>query len=176
MTGNAGNEGHDRLSEKHHRYRAAVRWTGNEGSGTSGYTAYRRAFDIVGNGKRPIAGSSDPAFRGDATCWNPEELLVASLSACHQLWYLHLCAAEKIVVVAYQDEAEGVMAEEADGAGQFIEIVLRPRVTITDGGHAERAQALHADASRMCFIERTLKCGVRHEATVVVSNNGVRRP
>ena len=47
-----------------------------------------------------IAGSADPAFRGDRTRYNPEDLLVASLAACHMLWYLHLAADAGVVVVA----------------------------------------------------------------------------
>ncbi|BDA85823.1 hypothetical protein Sa4125_33650 [Aureimonas sp. SA4125] len=95
------------MSYKIHRYASHVRWTGNRGSGTSSYTAYGRAHEIAAAGKPVIPGSSDPAFRGDPDRWNPEELLLASLSACHQLWYLHLCARDGIVVTAYEDKAEG---------------------------------------------------------------------
>jgi len=81
------------MTGKTHHYELTVRWTGNTGSGTSGYKNYKRDDEITSNAaKQPILGSSDPAFRGDSSRWNPEELLVASLSACHKLWYLHLCA------------------------------------------------------------------------------------
>src|ERR1700735_5211938 len=108
-----------------HSYAVTVTWTGNTGTGTSGYREYKRSHEISASGKSTIAGSSDPAFRGEPTRWNPEELLVASLSACHQLWYLHLCAEAGIVVQAYRDDAVGVMAEQADGAGQFESVTLR---------------------------------------------------
>jgi hypothetical protein len=79
-------------NEKIHRYRTQVVWTGNLGQGTASYRAYERSHEIVVEEKPLIAGSSDPAFRGDKTKYNPEELFVASLSICHMLWYLHLCA------------------------------------------------------------------------------------
>ena len=139
-----------------HRYSVSVDWTGNRGEGTSGYRAYDRAHRISSPGKPDLAGSSDPAFRGDAAAWNPEDLLVASLSACHMLWYLHLAAEAGIVVTAYRDDATGVMATDADGGGRFSSVTLHPSVTITDGDRVAEADALHADAHRLCFIARTV--------------------
>src|SRR4051794_15702766 len=110
--------GRCRMKERQHRYRVAVRWTGNTGQGTSGYRAYSRDHVVEAAGKPPIPGSSDPQFRGDASRWNPEELLVASLSACHKLWYLHLCAEAGVTVTAYEDHAEAVMSEHQDGGGR----------------------------------------------------------
>ena len=112
-----------------------------------------------------IAGSSDPNFRGDATRYNPEELLVASLSACHMLWYLHLCAENGIVVTAYVDDARGTMAETEDGGGRFTEVMLRPAVTIASGDN-ERAQRLHERAHQLCFIANSMNFPVRCEATI----------
>ena len=96
------------MTERRHVYTARIEWSGNLGFGTSSYRAYSRDYRISAGDKPPIEGSSDPAFRGDARRWNPEELLVASLSTCHQLWYLHLCAEAGIVVTAYHDEPSGV--------------------------------------------------------------------
>src|SRR5450755_1012214 len=97
---------------KEHRYRTTTTWTGNLGTGTSHYRAYARDYEIVAPGKSsPVLGSSDPAFRGDASRYNPEDLLVASLSACHMLWFLHLCAQAGILVTSYSDAATGTMAE-----------------------------------------------------------------
>src|SRR5271169_6118664 len=138
---------------KTHRYSVAVEWTGNTGTCTSGYRNYDRRHEIsAGTGKPPIPGSSDPAFRGDPARWNPEELLVASLSACHKLWYLHLATDAGIVVTAYVDRAEGVMVEAPDGAGQFSRVVLRPVVTVLPGTDVARAEALHEAAYAKCFI------------------------
>jgi organic hydroperoxide reductase OsmC/OhrA len=153
---------------KEHRYTVAVEWTGNLGTGTSGYREYERAHDITvpGQPKSAIAGSSDPAFRGDRTRWNPEELFVAALSACHELWYLHLCADAGVVVTGYTDSAEGLMIEEADGAARFRRVVLRPVVTIAPGSDMEHAYALHEDAHRRCYIANSVNFPVEHEPEV----------
>ncbi len=146
-----------------HAYVVTVTWTGNRGTGTSGYRAYARAHDVVAPGKPPIPGSSDPAFQGDRLCYNPEEMLVASLSSCHMLWYLHLCSTEGIVVQAYEDIAEGVMTEQPDGSGTFVEVVLAPEVTLNPGADLDRARALHAEAHRKCFIANSVNFPVSHE-------------
>lgn len=153
---------------KLHSYSVSLRWTGNQGTGTSGYRAYSRDHELSAGSKPAIPGSSDPNFRGDPARWNPEEMLVASLSSCHQLWYLHLCSAHNICVLAYEDDASGEMQEEADGAGQFVSVTLRPRVTIKPGGDAELAKRLHHDASEQCFIARSVNFPVRHEPEIVV--------
>ena len=117
------------MKDRRHSYSIRVDWTGNQGTGTSAYRAYSRAHEISAQGKTAIAGSSNPMFRGDAARWNPAELLIAALSACHQLWYLHLCADAGIVVVAYSDDASGVEIEQADGTGQFENVTLRPHAS-----------------------------------------------
>jgi organic hydroperoxide reductase OsmC/OhrA len=162
------------MAGREHRYQVTVEWTGNTGTGTSTYRAYERRHDISASGsaKPDIPGSSDPAFRGDAARWNPEELLVASLSACHQLWYLHLCADAGVVVTAYVDRAEGTMIEEATGAGQFSRVVLRPVVTVSAGSDLARARALHHEAHAMCYIARSVSFPVEHEPEVHTANAG----
>ncbi len=154
------------MARREHRYTLRLDWQGNRGSGTSSYAAYGREHRIHAPGKPDIAGSSDPAFRGDGARWNPEELLVASLSACHQLWYLHLAADAGIGVLAYEDAPEGTMVEDADGGGHFTRVVLRPTVTIRAGDDAARAQALHARAHALCFIARSVNFEVGCEPTL----------
>ncbi|RYG00875.1 MAG: OsmC family peroxiredoxin, partial [Chitinophagaceae bacterium] len=117
---------------KIHSYHTKVEWTGNTGNGTESYRSYERDHTISVHGKLPIAASSDPSFRGDKTRYNPEELLVASLSSCHMLWYLHLCATAGIIVETYTDNAIGEMKEDADGGGVFTKVVLRPVISIKD--------------------------------------------
>ena len=153
---------------REHRYTTSVTWTGNEGSGTSGYRAYRRDHEISATGKPPICASSDPTFRGDASRYNPEELLVASLSACHMLWSLHLCSDARLVVTAYVDEASGTMAETEEGGGRFTAVVLRPRVTIAAGSDRELATGLHDRAHHLCFIANSVNFPVTCEPTVEV--------
>jgi organic hydroperoxide reductase OsmC/OhrA len=150
-----------------HHYEVTLEWTGNTGDGTSGYRSYRRDHTIsAGRAKPPILGSSDPTFRGDHARWNPEELLLSALSACHQLAYLHLCADAGIVVVAYQDHAEGVMEETADGGGHFISATLRPQVTVAAGSDVAKAQELHHAAHEKCFIASSVNFPVHAEPRV----------
>jgi organic hydroperoxide reductase OsmC/OhrA len=160
-----------------HRYSVVVEWTGNTGSATSGYRSYERRHKIsAGDAKPAIPGSSDPAFRGDPARWNPEELLVASLAACHQLWYLHLCAEAGIVVLEYIDHAEGTMAETGDGSGHFERVILRPRVTVAAGSDLAKARALHAAAHDKCFIARSVNFPVEHAPQVKLRSSVSRPP
>jgi organic hydroperoxide reductase OsmC/OhrA len=153
------------MAEKQHRYRTRIVWTGNRGVGTRAYRDYGRDHEITSPGKPPIQGSSDPAFRGDAARWNPEDLLVASVSACHKLWYLHLCSAHGVIVERYEDEAEGVLAEDADGGGRFISVTLKPRIGLAPGADAAMAARLHHDAHEKCFIANSVNFPVAVEPT-----------
>ncbi len=152
--------------DKNHSYSTRTEWNGNLGVGTTDYRAYSRDHVLSAAGRPDLLGSSDPAFRGDATRWNPEDLLVASLSSCHMLWYLHLCAQAKITVLAYRDDAMATMAEDEGGGGRFTEAVLRPVVTIAAGCDAERATALHGEAHRFCFIANSVNFPVTIEPEV----------
>ena len=148
--------------EKQHVYRISMVWAGNQGTGTSSYTAYSRDHILQAPGKPEIAGSSDPSFRGSPNRYNPEELFVSTLSSCHMLWYLHLCAVNGIVVTNYRDEAKGLMTETADGGGRFIEVVLYPVVTITEAAQTARAIELHREAGEKCFLANSVNFPVRH--------------
>lgn len=152
-----------------HTYDVTVTWTGNQGTGTSGYRAFGRDHDVTADGPPPLAASADPAFRGDAARWNPEQELVAALSQCHMLWYLHLCAVAKVVVTAYEDTARGTMVLGPDGGGRFTEVVLRPRITIADAAMADTAAALHHDANAKCFIANSVNFPVHHEPEITVA-------
>lgn len=144
------------MSGKEHSYATTVEWTGNTGSGTSGYRTYKRAHTIVAEGKPVISGSSDPSFRGDPARYNPEDLLVGSVSACHMLWYLHLCSAGGIVVMGYVDHAVGTMVEDAAGGGRFARINLRPEVTLAPGSDEAAALKAHHEAHEKCFIANSV--------------------
>jgi organic hydroperoxide reductase OsmC/OhrA len=154
------------MGDRKHQYSTHLVWTGGKDS-TSSFRNHVRAYEISAPGKPVIAGSSDAVFRGDAGRWNPEDLLVASLSACHKLWYMGLCAAAGIVVLAYEDMADGTMVEEeAGGGGQFIKVTLRPRVTLAPGSDKQKAEALHHTAHKNCFIARSVNFLVVHEPVV----------
>ena len=151
---------------KQHTYRCELEWTGNDGQGTQSYTSYRRDHVIRSAGKPEIPASSDPTFRGDKTRYNPEELLVASLSSCHMLWYLHLCAVNKITVLEYRDSAEGVMRENADGSGEFVSVRLKPQVQIAERDRQTLAAELHHKAHSLCFISRSVNFPVEVSPTI----------
>jgi len=153
------------MATREHHYQVNVRWTGNRGAGTQSYTAYDRNGELSGEGKATVALSADPAFRGDAARWNPEELLLASVSACHKLWYLHLCADAGIAVLEYRDHAEGTMLDNPQ-QGRFSRIVLRPHVVIQPGGDAELAQRLHHVAHEKCYIANSVNFPILCEPVV----------
>ena len=156
---------------KEHKYAICAEWKGNLGSGTKDYRSYSRNYDLSAAGKQSVvAGSSDPAFRGDPGRYNPEDLLLGSLSACHMLWVLHLCADAGVVVIAYEDNAVGSMAENADGSGQFTSVSLRPKMTITDASKIAESLALHERAHEMCYIARSVNFKVECHPTVVSSS------
>lgn len=155
------------MGEKRHEYRVTVTWQGNAGTGTSAYRDYGRDHLISAEGKPDILASADPAFRGDPARWNPEDLFLASLSACHKLWYLHFCAVSGVIVTAYEDHAEGVMEMDADGTGRFVDVVLKPQVTIKRGTFPELALELHGDAHEKCFIANSVNFPVRCQAEIV---------
>ncbi|HEX4772774.1 MAG TPA: OsmC family protein [Bryobacteraceae bacterium] len=156
------------MPHKEHHYRVQTIWTGNTGAGTATYRSYERAHEIRSDGKPLIPGSSDPAFRGDASRWNPEEFVVSALSTCHMLSYLHLCALGGIVVTQYSDEAEGFLEETKDGGGHLSRALLRPVVTITSESDIERAKSLHHNAHEKCFIANSVNFPVECEPTVKV--------
>lgn len=146
---------------KNHHYKTLITWTGNKGTGTSSYRSYERSHTIAIAHKPNILGSSDPAFRGDRNKHNPEDLLVSSLSACHMLWYLHLCSEAGIIVVDYQDEAAGTMTETANGGGQFTEVTLNPVVTVASSDMISQANELHTKAHELCFITNSVNFPVK---------------
>lgn len=149
-----------------HVYELTTRWTGNLGQGTTAHRAYTRDYEVRAEGKPVILSSSDPARRGDASRYNPEDLLVAALSGCHLLWYLHLCASTGVVVVDYEDHPRGTMATGGDGGGAFTEVVLRPQVTVASESMVSTALELHALAHKRCFIANSVNFLVRHEPAV----------
>jgi organic hydroperoxide reductase OsmC/OhrA len=148
-----------------HNYNLTIKWTGNTGTGTSNYKEFERSHSILVDHKAEILGSSDPAFRGDKTKHNPEDLLLASISSCHMLWYLHLCAMAGIIVTDYIDNATAILIETENGGGKFTEATLHPIVTITDISMIEKANELHKRANELCFVANSLNFPVNHKPT-----------
>ena len=151
---------------KKHVFNASLIWDGANGTGTTSYTAYSRNHTISGKGKPNIPGSSDPAFRGDGTRYNPEELLIASLSSCHMLWYLHLCSEAGVIVTAYTDNATGTMTEDNTGNGRFTEVTLNPVVTVKEKAMEAKATELHHKAHEKCFIANSCNFPVLNKPVI----------
>ena len=151
-----------------HHYSLTTVWTGNTGIGTAGYRDYERSYEVRIPQKPVLLGSSDPKFRGDPARYNPEDLLVASLSACHMLWYLHLCSDQKIVCTSYTDAAEGEMEISADGAGRVTKVILHPDVLITSDAGLKTAEHLHERAHELCFIANSVNFPIEVQPTIRV--------
>lgn len=156
------------MPQTSHHYALTVTWTGDLGEGTRDHRAYSRSHEITGPGLPPLLGSADTAFRGETGRWNPEQLLVAALSQCHLLAYLHVCAVAGVVVTGYTDHPEGVLARTSGGGGRFTEVLLRPRVTVAASDQVERALALHPGANRQCFVANSVNFPVRHEPVILL--------
>ena len=157
-----------RVNAEHH-YAIGLQWQGNRGTGTSDYRAYGREHVVSAEGKPDIDGSSDRVFHGNAERWNPEELLLAALSQCHLLSYLHVAASRGVVVTAYQDNATGTMVQTAGGSGHFTSATLHPIVTVDSEDAIEAAMACHQEASEKCFIAASVNFPVLHEPRVRVA-------
>jgi organic hydroperoxide reductase OsmC/OhrA len=152
---------------KENRFETEIRWTGNRGSGTSNYHAYTRSWDIAFPGKPVVHCSNDPALGGDPTLHNPEELLIAALSACHMLWYLHLCSQAGVTVTGYVDRPTGLGETEPNGAGRFLAVRLKPEITIARQSDADKARALNGEIHKYCFIARSVNFPVEYEPHIV---------
>jgi organic hydroperoxide reductase OsmC/OhrA len=160
--------------EKTHRYDLDLDWSGAGDGAALNYDTYSRQYRIEIAGKPPLMGSSDPAFLGNSSLYNPEDLLLAALSACHMLSYLALCARSRLTVIAYSDSASGTLGETAPHRMAFSEAILRPRVTIPAGADPAKANTLHDRAHAICFIANSVNFPVRHEAEIVVADSGTR--
>lgn len=151
---------------KEHRYKLTAVWTGNTGTGTKNYRSYERSITVSSNNKTDILCTSDTAFNSDKTKHNPEELLLAAISTCHMLWYLHLCSDAGVVVISYTDNAAATMIETQDGGGHFTEAILHPVITVSDVSMIEKAYQLHHYANKLCYIANSCNFPIRHEPVI----------
>ena len=156
------------MTDKTHKYTAHIVWSAVDSAPTRDYKSYSRNHQIKIQGKSDLMASSDPGFRGNASRHNPEDLLVASLSSCHMLWYLHLCSVNGIAVHAYDDQAEGTMEETADGGGRFTQVTLQPTVHMSPADKEPLAHALHQQAHAKCFIANSVNFPVSHAPIIII--------
>lgn len=151
------------MLERQHTYQVDITWTGNQGKGTSDYQAYGRNYRIEAMGKPEIPASADPIFRGDKSRYNPEELFLAAIASCHMLWFLHLCSENGIVVTSYTDTPLGLMADQGDRGGRFVEVTLHPSVTVTSASMIAATNELHQKAHQLCFIANSCNFPIHHQ-------------
>lgn len=156
------------MSLDEHNYSLTVRWTGNQGSGTSSYREYSRDHDVEIPGLPVLKGSADPAFHGDKSRYNPEQLLLTALAQCHMLSFLHVAVRHGVVVTAYEDNATGIMRLNRDGSGQFESVTLNPHVRLADPAHVDLMEGMHDEANKVCFIARSVNFPVLHSPTTTV--------
>jgi organic hydroperoxide reductase OsmC/OhrA len=149
--------------EKSFSYSCNIVWEGNLGTGTSAYDAYGRNHIIHMDGKPPIAASSDAPFRGDVTRINPEDMLLSALASCHMLWYLHLCADAGVVVTHYICDAHGTLVLPQGAAGHFSQVTLLPDVTVASSDMIAKANELHEEANKKCFMANSVNFPVHHQ-------------
>lgn len=154
----------------HHEYRVSLEWTGNRGTGTDSYRSYGRDHIVSSPGLPDLPGTADPTFHGDKDRWNPEQLLLAALSQCHMLSYLHIAVNNGLKVIGYTDTAQGTLRLNADNSGEFTQVVLMPAVRLADESQRELANSLHEQANKVCFIARSVNFPVLHEP-VLPSNS-----
>jgi organic hydroperoxide reductase OsmC/OhrA len=152
------------MANEHH-YELRLLWKGDH---TRNYEDYTREHSISIEGKPVIIASADQHFRGDPALLNPEDLLLAALSACHLLTYLALCARARIDVKSYSDQASGTLRLTPDGSGEFTEVVLRPKVFVADQSMVQKAEHFHREVHKYCFIARSVNFPVRCDPEVTV--------
>ena len=147
-----------------HEYTARVVWTGNLGQGTRHYRGYNRSWNIETPGKPVVHCSNDPLLGGDPALHNPEDLLINALSACHMLWYLHLASDAGVVVMQYTDNPIAIGETDKTGASRFLHASLQPVIHVTAGTDLDRADALHGEIHKTCFIARSVNFPVEIKA------------
>lgn len=151
-----------------HTFRSHLRWTGAALGPTGRDVTYSREQTVSFDGKPDIVASSAPAYGGDPALHDPENLMMASLSTCHALTYLAVCAHSGLSVIAYEDSATGVLAR-VERVTRFTEVTLRPKVTVAAGTDVERARALHDKAHANCFMSSSVNFPVKYEPEIVVA-------
>ncbi|HEY5156025.1 MAG TPA: OsmC family protein [Acidimicrobiales bacterium] len=146
-----------------HRYTALTAWEGSTGVG---YDDYQRAHEVaVPPALAGLALSSDPAFLGDPTRLNPEQLLLAAATSCQLLAFLAVAARARVDVVGYRDEASAEMPED-DLPMRLTRIVLRPHIRVRGAVTVERIEHLVEVAHRECFIANSLRSEMVIEPTI----------
>ena len=148
-----------------HLFEASLTWSGAAQGPARVYDQYSREFSVEIAGKPALTGSAAPPYLGDASLHNPEDLLLIAVSSCHLLSYLALCVRAGVSVVSYRDRCTATMTVQ-DGRMRIVEATLRPEVVVAAGSDEAKAQALHEQANRLCFIANSVNFPIVHQPTV----------
>ena len=132
------------MAESH--YHARLVWSGGALGPTKSVEDYSREFRAEFDGKPSFRGSADPAFRGDPALYNPEDLLLSALSACHMLSYLAVCAHAGIAVLSYEDSVLGTVTRR-DGRVSLLMCFFARRSCWSRGATSKRRA--HCTTGRM---------------------------
>ena len=150
-----------------HTFETFLTWPADAAQKLPPDPAFSRDGVLAATGKPDIPGSSPAVFGGDATRYSPEELMMLSLSECHMLTYLAIAAKKRLGILKYQDRVTGSLGVGPSGKTQMIEVLLRPRVTVTKGTNLEDVRVMHEKAHANCFIANSVNFTVRNEPEVV---------
>lgn len=147
-----------------HLFKVALNWIKKEPSTDRTIRFYNKTHHISIEGKQDLEVSAAKAFKGDPTIYNPEDLLLSSLTSCHMMSYLYCCTQYKIDVISYTDHSDATLVVNADGSGKIIEVNLFPEVVIADETQIDLALSLHKKANELCFIANSCNFPVYHQA------------
>ncbi len=147
-----------------HLFKVALNWIKKESKMDSSTRIYTKSHHISIEGKPDLEVSAAKAFKGDPNLYNPEDLLLSSLTSCHMMSYLYCCAQHKIEVISYQDHSEATLQVNPDGSGKIVKVDLFPEIIISDSSQTELALSLHKKANELCFIANSCNFPVYHHA------------
>ena len=147
-----------------HLFKVALNWMKKDNISSSLSRIYTKSHHISIEGKPDLEVSAAKAFKGDPNLYNPEDLLLSSLTSCHMMSYLYCCAQHKIEVISYQDHSEATLQVNPDGSGKIVKVDLFPDIIISDSSQIELAISLHKKANELCFIANSCNFPVYHHA------------
>lgn len=136
-----------------HIYTLNLQWLGEKGLST---IKNDRKYLVEIAGKPSFIGSADKVFHGDPQYYNPEDLLLASLSACHMMSYFYVCRKAGIEILSYNDHPEGALVLDSSGSGRFTQVILKPIIAIANVQQIDLAIFLHKEAGKLCFIANSV--------------------
>ncbi|MGV0957916.1 OsmC family protein [Empedobacter falsenii] len=147
-----------------HLFKVALNWMKKDNISSSLSRIYTKSHHISIEGKPDLEVSAAKAFKGDPNLYNPEDLLLSSLTSCHMMSYLYCCMQYKIEVISYQDHSEATLQVNPDGSGKIVKVDLFPEIIISDSSQIELALSLHKKANELCFIANSCNFPVYHHA------------